>query len=61
MELLLSSIFYTTHPFVKNLTTLKTSGEKVLLTMEHFFFSKFEITQLRNGAINKEATTGGVL
>ena len=60
MELLLSSIFYTTHPFVKNLTTLKTSGEKVLLTME-LFFSKFEITQLRNGAINKEATTGGVL
>ena len=50
MELPLSSIFYTTHPFVKKLTTLKTSGEKVfcyfLLTMELFFFRN---SKLRNG------------
>ena len=51
-ELPLSSIFYTTHSFVKKLTILKTLGEKVLLTMEHFF-SKFEITQW-NVAINKQ-------
>ena len=37
IELPLGSIFYTTHPSVKKLTTLKTSGEKVL-TMEDFFF-----------------------
>ena len=36
IELPLRSIFYTTHPFVKKLTTLKNSGEKVL-TIEHFF------------------------
>ena len=29
IELRLSFVFYTTHPFVKNLTTLKTSGEKL--------------------------------
>ena len=29
IELPLGSIFYTTHPFVKKLTTVKTSGEKV--------------------------------
>ena len=29
IELPLSCIFYTTHPFVKKLTTLKTLGEKV--------------------------------
>ena len=29
IELPLGSIFYITHPFVKKLTTLKTSGEKV--------------------------------
>ena len=29
IELPLSSIFYTTHAFVKKCTTLKTSGEKV--------------------------------
>ena len=29
IELPLGSIFYTTHPFVKNFTTVKTSGEKV--------------------------------
>ena len=36
IELPLRSIFHTTNPFVKKLTTLKNSGEKVL-TMEHFF------------------------
>ena len=30
IELALGSIFYATHPFVKKLTTLKTSREKVL-------------------------------
>ena len=29
IELSLGSIFYVTHPFVKNLTTVKTSGEKI--------------------------------
>ena len=29
IEFPLGSIFYTTHPFVKKLTTVKTSGEKV--------------------------------
>ena len=29
IELPLSSIFYTSHPFVEKRTTLKTSGEKV--------------------------------
>ena len=29
IELPLGSIFYTTHPFVKKLTTVKTLGEKV--------------------------------
>ena len=29
IELTLSSIFYTTHPFVKKLVTVKISGEKV--------------------------------
>ena len=28
IELPLGSIFYTTHPFVKKLTTVKTQGEK---------------------------------
>ena len=46
IELLLGSIFYTAHPFVKKLTTLKTSGEKVLLTMQHFFSRN---SKLRNG------------
>ena len=31
---------------MKNLTTLKTLGEKVLLTMEHFFFQN---SKLHNG------------
>ena len=53
IELPLSFVFYTTHPFVKNLAILKTSREKLfLLTMEHFL-SKFEIMQW-NGAINKQ-------
>ena len=38
IELPLGSIFYTIHPFVKKLATLKTSGESLMLTMEHFFF-----------------------
>ena len=40
VKLPLGSIFYTTQPLMKKLTTLKTSGQKVL-TMEHIFF--FEI------------------
>ena len=40
----LVSNFYTAHPFVKKLTTLKTSG---------LFFSKFESMQ-SNDVINKE-------
>ena len=38
-------------PFCEKLTTPKTSGESLLLTMEHFFL-KFEIMQ-RNGIINE--------
>ena len=34
----LSSIFYSTHPFVKKLTILKTSGEKVFCQQWNFFF-----------------------
>ena len=30
IELPLGSIFYTTHPFVKKILTVKTSGEKVV-------------------------------
>ena len=37
IELPLNSIFYTTHPFMKKLTTLKTSRKKVLLTMGLLF------------------------
>ena len=51
IKLPLGSIFYTTHLFFEKLSTLKTSGESLLLTME-LFFSKFEITQW-NGVINK--------
>ena len=40
MELPLGSIFYTTHPFVKKLTTVKTGGNFLLLTIEQYFFSK---------------------
>ena len=45
IELPLGSIFYTTHPFMKKLTTLKTLGERVL-TMELFFSRN---SKLHNG------------
>ena len=47
IELSLGFIFYTTHSVMKKLTTLKTSGEKVLLKIERFFF--FEVRKLRSG------------
>ena len=46
IELSLGFIFYTTHSVMKKLTTLKTSGEKVLLKIELFFF---EVRKLRSG------------
>ena len=45
IELPLGSIFYATHPFMKKLTTLKTSGKRVL-TMELFLFRN---SKLHNG------------
>ena len=45
IELPIGSIFYTTQPFMKKLTTVKTLGEKN-------FLSKFEIMQW-NGVITK--------
>ena len=39
MELPLGSIFYTTHSFMKKLTTVKTWGEKsLMLIIEQFIF-----------------------
>ena len=38
---------------MKKLATVKTSGESLLLTIEQFFFSKFEIMQW-NDIISKE-------
>ena len=52
IKLPIGSIFYTTHPFVKKPTTLKTSGEKELLLTIELFFSDFKITQW-NDIINK--------
>ena len=52
IKLPLGSIFYTTHLFFEKLSTLKTSGESLLLTMELFFSLKFEIMQW-NGIIIK--------
>ena len=49
----LGSNFCKTHPFMKKLATVKTSGESLLLTIEQFFFSKFEIMQW-NDIISKE-------
>ena len=43
IELPLSSIFYTTHPFMKNLTTLLL--KESFVNNETFFFSKFKIKQ----------------
>ena len=51
IELPLNCIFYTTHSFVKKVTTVKTLEKK--LTIEQIFFSKFEILQW-NAIINKE-------
>ena len=51
IELPLSSIFYTSHPFLKKTYNSENFRRKsLLLTMEHFF-SKFEITQW-NGTFN---------
>ena len=49
----LHSIFYTTHSFVKKLTTVKISGEKVFFNNRTIFFLKFEIMQW-NGVIDKQ-------
>ena len=38
IKLPLGSNFCTTHPLVKKLTTVETSGEKFLLTIEQFCF-----------------------
>ena len=48
----LSSIFYTTYPFVKKLTTLKTSGEKSFVNNGPLFF--FRNLKLHNGIANKQ-------
>ena len=49
IELPLSSIFYTTHPFVKKLNNSENFGRKsVLLTMEHFFSRN---SKLHNGMV----------
>ena len=45
IELPLGSIFYTIHPFVKKLATLKTSGESLVNNGTFFFFLKLEIMQ----------------
>ena len=45
IELPLGCSFFTTHPFAKKLTTLKTLGEKVYFNSREIFFSKFEIMQ----------------
>ena len=55
IELSLSSIFYTTHPFLKKLTTLKTLGKKVLLTMEHFFFQNLKLCNGMVPSINRSS------
>ena len=55
IELPLCSVFYTTQPFVKNLTTLKTSGEKLFCYQRNIFFQN---SKLRNGmapSINKSS------
>ena len=45
IELPLSTIFYATRPFVKKTYNSENFRRKsLLLTMEHFFFLKFEIT-----------------
>ena len=38
IELPLGSIFYTTHPFLKKLTTENVWRKSLLLTMEQFYF-----------------------
>ena len=53
IELLLGSIFCTTHPFMKKLTTENLGRKSLLLTIEQSFFSKIEIMQW-NSVINKE-------
>ena len=41
IQLLLGSIFYTTHPFMKKLTTLKTSGEVSYLLIQILWSKHF--------------------
>ena len=52
IELPLGSIFYTTHPFVKKLTSQKLQQKRSFVN-HCTFFLKFEIMQW-NGIINKE-------
>ena len=52
IELPLSFIFYTAHPFMKKLI-IENFRRKNILFMEHFFFLKFEIMQW-NGTMNKQ-------
>ena len=56
MRLPLGCIFYTTHPFVKKLTT-ENFGRKSYVNNRTFFFSKFKIMQW-NGAIIKKMNKG---
>ena len=53
IELPLGSIFYTTQPFVKKLTTVKTLREKDL-TKEHFFFRNSKLRN-RMGSSKKQS------
>ena len=53
IKLPLRSIFYTTHPYMKKLTTVKTLREKVFCKQWSNFFSKFEIRQW-NGVVTKK-------
>ena len=46
IQLPLGSIFYTTNSFVKKLSTVKTSGEKVFL---------FQNSKLHNGMVSSQA------
>ena len=49
---LLRSIFYKTHSFVEKTFNSENFGRKsFLLTIKHFFFSKFEITQCKVSSI----------
>ena len=45
MELSLGSIFYTTHPIMEKILTVKTQENNSFVNNGKTFFSKFEITQ----------------